>query len=267
MRSSGGEKFVYGLCAVLFALTVLVLYAPILVNALLSVVPRKAGSLHWAEAGGGAYLELFGNVDLMQSLFASVIVAVSASVLSSVIAVVMALYLDSRFAFGRRAIETLIYLPFIMPSMITGLALLIYFTALKVPLSLATVTLGHTIFVLAIAYRLTSVRLTNLSPSLREASMDLGANGWQTFRHIIFPHLQPAILSGVLFAAAISIDETLITLFLSGDRMTLPIRLWSMLRVGFTQEINALVTLVIAGTLVVALFGLRVWKKDGKLEF
>jgi ABC-type spermidine/putrescine transport system permease subunit II len=267
MRRSSGEKFVYGLCATLFALTVVVLYAPILVNALLSVVPRKVGALQWGQAGASAYLSLFANEDLMQSLFASVVVALSASILSSIVAVAMALYLDSRFAAGRKIIEMLIYLPFIMPSMITGLALLIYFTAFSIPMSLVTVTVGHTIFVLAITYRLTSVRLSNLSPSLREASRDLGADGWQTFRHVIFPHLKPAILSGVLFAAAISIDETLITLFLSGDRMTLPIRLWSMLRVGLTQEINALVTLVILSTLAVALFGLRIWRRSGKLEF
>jgi ABC-type spermidine/putrescine transport system permease subunit II len=267
MNRSSGEKFVYGLCAALFALTVIVLYAPIIVNALLSVVPRKLGALQWGEAGSNAYLSLFANEELMQSLFASIVVAISASILSSVVAVMMALYLDSRFAVGRRIIEALIYLPFIMPSMITGLALLIYFTAFAVPMSLVTVTVGHTIFVLAIAYRLTSVRLANLSPSLREASRDLGADGWQTFRHVTFPHLKPAILSGVLFAAAISIDETLITLFLSGDRMTLPIRLWSMLRVGLTQEINALVTLVILATLLVALLGLRIWKRSGKLEF
>ncbi|MEO7381824.1 MAG: ATP-binding cassette domain-containing protein [Paracoccaceae bacterium] len=176
-------------------------------------------------------------------------------------------HIDGPRAMGKSFIEALIYLPFIMPSIITGLSLLLYFSALHIPMSLLTVTTGHTIFVLAVVYRLTSVRLANMSPTLREASRDLGANGWETFRHVTFPHLKPAVLAGVMFAAAISIDETLITLFLSGDRMTLPIRLWSLLRVGFTQEIYALVTLVIVGTLVLALLGIRSWKKSGITQF
>lgn len=266
MRTAG-EKIVYGLCAVLFTLTVLVLYAPILVSALLSVVPSKLGVLQWGDADLQSYHDLLANQDLMQSLSSSMVVAVSSALLSSVVAVLMTLYMDGRNAFGKRFIEALIYLPFIMPSMITGLALLLYFTAFSVPMTLVTVTTGHTVFVLAIVYRLTSVRLASLAPSLREASQDLGSTGWQTFRYVVLPHLKPAITAGILFAAAISIDETLITLFLSGTSMTLPIRLWSMLRVGFTPEINALVTLVILGTLLIALLGMRIWKKAGKMQF
>jgi putative spermidine/putrescine transport system permease protein/spermidine/putrescine transport system permease protein len=138
---------------------------------------------------------------------------------------------------------------------------------MSVPLNLLTVATGHSVFVLAIVYRLVSVRLGNLPRTTREASGDLGANGFQTFRYIILPHLKPAILAGMLFAAAISIDETLITLFLSGDRMTLPIRLWSMLRIGLTQQLFALVTLVILGTLLTALLGIRSWKRMGPMQF
>jgi ABC-type spermidine/putrescine transport system permease subunit II len=257
MMRTGLEKTVYWSCAGLFGLTVVILYSPILATFLFSLVPLNLGKLEWSEAGFQAYHDLLANADMTQSLRDSILVAVSASLIASVFAVLMALYVDSRHAIGKRYIEALIYLPFIMPSMITGLALLLYFSALSIPMSLATVMVGHTIVVVYFIYRLSIVRLANHSPSLLEATLDLGGTEWQTFRYVVLPHLKPAILSGVLFACAISIDETLITLFLSGDRMTLPISLWSMLRIGLTQQIYALVTLVILGTTVIALLGIR----------
>ena len=100
-------------------------------------------------------------------------------------------------------------------------------------------------------------RLQSLPASLVEASSDLGATRWQTFRHVLWPQIAPAVVTGSILALALSFDETLITSFLAGNEMTLPIRLWAMMRVGFTPEINALVTVVllvsIALTIVIGL--------------
>jgi ABC-type spermidine/putrescine transport system permease subunit II len=123
---------------------------------------------------------------------------------------------------------------------------------LGVSRGIATIVLGHTVFVLAITYRLVRTRLQALPRSLLEASADLGANGFQTFRYIVLPQLMSAIVTGALLALTLSFDETLITVFLSGDQMTLPLRLWAMMRVGFTQDINALVTVVLAISIVLA---------------
>ena len=123
---------------------------------------------------------------------------------------------------------------------------------LGVSRGIATVVSGHTVFVLAITYRLVRTRLQALPRSLVEASADLGANGFQTFRYIVLPHLMSAVVTGALLALTLSFDETLITVFLSGDQMTLPLRLWAMMRVGFTQDINALVTVVLAIPIVLA---------------
>ena len=123
---------------------------------------------------------------------------------------------------------------------------------LGVSRGVATIVLGHTVFVLAITYRLVRTRLQSLPRSLVEASADLGANSFQTFRRILLPQLVSAIVTGALLALTLSFDETLITVFLSGDQMTLPLRLWAMMRVGFTQDINALVTVVLAVSIALA---------------
>ena len=132
-----------------------------------------------------------------------------------------------------------------MPPVITGLSLLIFFREVDVPRSLVTVTIGHIVFVLAVVYRTLLSRLQSMRRSLVEASYDLGANRWQTFRYILLPNLKTSILAAAVLAFALSFDETLITLFLASGESTLPLRLWGMMRVGFTPEINALVTLII----------------------
>ena len=177
------------------------------------------------------------------------LVAVGAA---TVLAVAFALYADRDGAIGRRSLELTIYLPFLLPPIVTGLSLLVACAELGVSRGVATIVLGHTVFVLAITYRLVRTRLQSLPRSLVEASADLGANSFQTFRRILLPQLVSAIVTGALLALTLSFDETLITVFLSGNQMTLPLRLWAMMRVGFTQDINALVTVVLAVSIALA---------------
>jgi putative spermidine/putrescine transport system permease protein/spermidine/putrescine transport system permease protein len=113
-----------------------------------------------------------------------------------------------------------------------------------------TGVVGHVLFVLALVYRLLLNRLRSIGASIVDASHDLGASGWQTFRHVLAPSLSSALLTSGVLVFALSFDETLITVFLSGDDSTLPIRLWAMIRVGFSQDINALVILVLAFSVV-----------------
>jgi putative spermidine/putrescine transport system permease protein/spermidine/putrescine transport system permease protein len=119
------------------------------------------------------------------------------------------------------------------------------------------VIIGHTVFVLAVVYRIVLARLQTLRASLVEASLDLGASRWQTFRYVLMPMLMPAIGSAGILAFALSFDETLITLLVTGTDSTLPMRLWAMMRMGFTPDINALVAIILAGTTVAALIAIR----------
>ena len=120
-----------------------------------------------------------------------------------------------------------------------------------------TVIIGHTVFVLALVYRTILVRLQALSRSMVEASYDLGASGWQTFRHVLLPHLASAMIGAAVLSFALSFDETMITILVTGTDSTLPIRLWAMMRLGFTPDINALVAIILALTTALCLIAAR----------
>jgi ABC-type spermidine/putrescine transport system permease subunit II len=235
------------------ALVLLVLYSPVLINALFSAVALDDGQIQWDSFSLAPYRTVWSDPDVISALRNTGVVALVAVSAATVLAVAFALYADRDSAIGRRSLELTIYLPFLLPPIVTGLSLLVASAELGVSRGLATIVLGHTIFVLAITYRLVRTRLQSLPRSLVEASADLGANSFQTFRRILLPQLVSAIVTGALLALTLSFDETLITVFLSGNQMTLPLRLWAMMRVGFTQDINALVTVVLAVSIALAI--------------
>ena len=229
-----------------------VLYAPLFVSLLFSLVEIKRGVIQWDTLSFSPYLTLWSNASVISALSNTAQVAVVSVVIACLLAVALALYTESDGAIGRRVIELVIYLPFLMPPIVTGLALLVASAETGVPRGLATIVAGHAVFVLAVAYRLVLTRLQSLPPSLVQASADLGASRWQTLRLVLLPHLASAVMTGAVLALTLSFDETLISTFLAGDQMTLPLRLWAMMRVGFTPEVNALVTLVLLVSIVLA---------------
>ena len=251
MRSPS-ERIVELIAGVFTALVLVILYSPVIINALFSMVQSQDGRILWDSFSLAPYRSVWSDVDVTTSLRNTCAVALVAVGTATLLAVAFALYTDREGAVGRQSIELAIYLPFLLPPIVTGLSLLVGCAELGVSRGIATIVLGHTVFVLAITYRLVRTRLQSLPRSLVEASADLGANGFQTFRYIVLPQLMSAIVTGALLALTLSFDETLITVFLSGDQMTLPLRLWAMMRVGFTQDINALVTVVLAVSISLA---------------
>lgn len=235
------------------AVVLLALYAPVFLVMLFSVVPYQRGTVLWDEAGLAWYAQLARNGDILAALRQSLVVAAAAVGASLVLGTLLAMWAQSGRAWGRRVVEGLIFLPFLLPPIITGLSLLVFFRNVDIDRGLFTTIAGHAAFLLAVAYRIILTRLAALPGSLVEASYDLGASGWQTFRHVLWPHLATALVTAGLLAFTLSLDETLITVFLAGDTMTLPLRLWAMMRVGFTPEVNALVTLVLVATSLVTL--------------
>lgn len=228
--------------------TLALLYGPLLATILFSFVSRKGGKVQWDSFSLDWYVKLMGNRSILESLQTSAIVGFAAVLVSLVMGMLLAFYANSPNARGRSLLQGVVFLPFVLPPIITGLALLIFFRETAVPRSIATVAVGHIVFVLAVVYRILLSRLQTLRRSLIEASYDLGANRRQTFFYILLPNLRTAVVAAAVLAFALSFDETLITLFLVGGESTLPIRLWGMMRVGFTPEINALVTLIILGS-------------------
>lgn len=236
---------------------VLVLYAPLAVVAIGSFVPAPRGVFDWSAASLDAYRDLPQSRQIVQALGRSVLVSTIAVVASLVFGTVLALYHHWSTARLRHALQLVIFLPFVLPQVVTGLALLIATTVTPVSTGLVAVVIGHIIFVTAIAYRLALMQLQALSHSLVEASLDLGASRWQTVRLVLLPNMAGALGTAALLTFVLSFDETLITLFVVGDTPTLPIRLWAMIRVGFTPEINALVSAILFVSLAIALVALR----------
>lgn len=248
-RSERVADFLAGL---LTAIVLLILYAPVFISAIFSLVEVNDGRILWETASIRNYISLWSNPSVIDALANTAIVAVCAVTISTVLAIALALYAEWPGAMFRRGLETAIYLPFLLPPIVTGLSLLVTSAQLGINRGLATIVMGHSAFVLAVAYRLVLTRLQSMPKTLVEASYDLGATRLQTFRYITLPFLASAITTGAVLALTLSFDETLISVFLAGDRMTLPLRLWAMMRVGFSPEINALVTLVLLVSLILA---------------
>jgi putative spermidine/putrescine transport system permease protein/spermidine/putrescine transport system permease protein len=229
------------------------LYGPILVSATSSFFSIERGSINWNTFGVSAYVKLANNASILSAVTNTLLVGTISVVLSAALGTGLALYYAYGNARGRDVLQFLIFLPFLMPPIVTGLSLLIFFREIDVPRSLITVTVGHVLFVLAIAYRILLTRVQSMSRSLIEASYDLGATGWQTFIFVILPNLKSALIGAGALAFALSFDETMITVLLTGTENTLPVRLWAMMRTGFTPDINALVTVILCVTTMLCL--------------
>lgn len=234
------------------------MYLPVLVVALLSFFSVRRGVVQWESFSFDAFAALAANADLTGVLTNSILIAAAASLLSVAVAAILALLVASRMPRAVVAlVEFMVFLPFVLPPIVTGLSLLIAFREVGLARGLAAVTVGHVVVVLAVVYSTIINRLRALSPTLVAASADLGANGWQTFRFVVLPQMSSALVAAGVLAFALSLDETVVTLFLVGDSSTLPIRLYSLMRVGISAEVNALATLVIGFTTVVAIFAGR----------
>jgi len=181
------------------------------------------------------------------------------SIKAGLLATGMALVLGSAAAFavhrfrffGREVVSFLLLLPIALPGIVTGIALKSFFAFNGIHLSLWTIVVGHTTFCIVIVYNNLIARLRRTSPSLLEASMDLGASSWQTFRYITLPMVSTALIGGALLAFALSFDEIVVTVFTAGAQNTLPLWIYGAIRLGQQlPEVNVVVFAVILLTLV-----------------
>lgn len=251
------DKAATALLILLTAFVFLVLYGPLAVPIVSSFFAVSHGAVDWSQPTTSAYVALTQNDSVLSALWTTLEVGAGAVILSVCLGTGLALYYVSPNARGRSFLQFIIFLPFLMPPIITGLALLIFFREIEFERSLLTIIIGHTVFVLALVYRTILTRLQSLSSSLVEASYDLGASAWQTFRLVLLPNLSTAMVGAAILAFALSFDETMITLLVTGTQSTLPVRLWAMMRLGFTPDINALVALVLLFTTVLCLVAVR----------
>ena len=254
------------LLALVAGFVALLLYGPLFVAIFFSFFRLERNAVRWDSFSFDAYGALVQNEGIIEAIGNTLIVGGAAVALSLIIGTLLAFHYHGGRSRAREVLQFIIFLPFLMPPIITGLALLIFFREADIPRSLVTVVIGHTVFVLVLVYRIVLARLQSLPPSLVEASLDLGASRWQTFRHVLAPSLTSALISAAILAFALSFDETLITLLVTGTSSTLPMRLWAMMRMGFTPDINALVTVILAGSTALSLLALRFVKPPRALE-
>ncbi len=201
------------------------------------------------------YLLLFQNQSILVAFRNTLLIGFFAVLGAAAVGVSSAILLHRYNFKGDKVFQITILLPFLLPGIFTGLALLMLFTSLHVSKSLFTVFIGHTIFCSAVVFKTVQSRLMVMKKNLEEASYDLGANAIQTFIYVTLPNIRTALISGCLMAFVLSFDETLITFFLIGPQLTLPLKIWAMMRGSFNPQVHALAALVFfTSTLLVVIF-------------
>ena len=161
--------------------------------------------------------------DVWEALSLSVRVASISTVIALVLGTLCAAAISRTKFFGREAVSLMVILPIALPGIITGISLRSAFNLADIPFSFWTIVLGHATFCVVVVYNNAVARFRRVSGSLVEASMDLGANSFQTFRHVIMPNIATALLAGGMLAFALSFDEVIVTTFTAGQQQTLPI--------------------------------------------
>ncbi len=248
-------KTITALCMLFLLLPLLVLMAYSF-NASRQVTVWEGFSLKW-------FALTLQDEELWFAIRNSLVIAGLNALVSTALGTMTALAIG-RFAFrGRRWLASLLYIPIVLPEIILGIALLVLFVMLGMPRGFLTVIIGHVTFSFPFVSLLILARVQALDRSQEEASLDLGASPWHTFHHILLPPLFPALLSGFLFAFTMSLDDFVISFFAAGpETVTLPLKVYSMVKFGLTPTINVISTLLILFTLV-SLIAINWMQQDG----
>ena len=182
-----------------------------------------------------------------QALWLSVRAALGATAVAMVLGTLASLAVSRFEFFGRDAISLVVILPLALPGIITGLALRTTYTTVGIDFGLLTIIIGHATFCIVVVYNNSLARLRRVSGSLEQASYDLGADAWQTFRYVTFPQMRTALLAGGLLAFALSWDEVVVTIFTAGAQQTLPIWIFANLFRPIEQPVVNVVALFVIG--------------------
>ena len=198
------------------------------------------------------------------ALVVSVKVAAGATAIALVLGSAAAFAVHRFRFFGRGAVSYLLVLPIALPGIVTGIALLSAMDRFSLRGSILTIVVGHATFCVVVVFNNAVARLRRTSGSLEEASMDLGADGWQTFRHVTMPSLATALVAGGLLAFALSFDEIVVTLFTAGSVQTLPLWIFNQFQLPNKQpEVNAVAVMVILLTFIPVLLAQRLMRDSG----
>jgi len=189
------------------------------------------------------------------------VVAIVSTILSSILGTLLAIGVEK--AKVNSGLDALLFAPMIIPDIVLAIALLSFFTLLEFTLGLHSIILSHVVFNIAFVCAVVRTRLKNFDYSVLEASEDLGANSFTTFRRVMLPMIFPGVLAGSLLAFTLSVDEFIIAFFTAGagsSSTTLPMQIYSMIRFGVTPEINAMATIIMLVSFTLVFMSQRINK-------
>jgi spermidine/putrescine transport system permease protein len=248
---------ILGFCFLYLPLFFLVLFS--FNDNIIPSLPFRGFTLKW-------YRELSYDFVLHEALYSSLIIATATTCISTVIGTLAAFPLvRSTFSF-KRASQALLLLPMIIPHFLMGVALLLFFSFVHLPLSRLTIILGHVVFTLPFAVLIVSTRLYGFDRTLEKAGGDLGASPFRVFWHITLPLIAPGVIGAAMFVFTLSMDEFLITYFVSGQRGTLTMHIWSLMKDGIGPRINALASLLFAVSFLILIIAGWVTRNSGQTQ-
>jgi putative spermidine/putrescine transport system permease protein len=245
-------------------LVVVFLFAPICIVILYAFNSSNVQS--WPIAGLSTrwFSVAWHDPQVRSSLWLSLKAALYATALAVVLGSAAAFGVHRHRFFGREMVSLLLVLPLALPGIITGIALNSTFTFAGIDLSIVTIVIGHATFCIVVVYNNVIARLRRVSDSLVEASADLGARPWQTFRLITLPSISTALVSGALLAFALSFDEVIVTTFTAGAQNTLPLWIFGAIRLGQQlPEVNVVVLAVLVLTVIPVTISVRLTGRAG----
>lgn len=241
-------------------------YIPIILTVIYSFNASKISSV-WEGFSLKWYVELFQDRDLGEALRNSLILAVLSCILAVFIGTSGALGMYRRKSRLNDAVAYVSTIPIMIPEIILGMVFLSIFSLMGLPFGMVTLVIAHTTFCVPYIYSMVKARLVGMDKSLEEAALDLGASPMRVFFDITLPLIMPAILSGVMLAFAMSFDDVVISIFVTGPTVnTLPVKIYTKLKTGVTPEINALATLLLV-VITLLLLGASAINKIGQKKY
>lgn len=250
-----GKHLLLGLHAwIVFAF----IYIPIFVLVVFSFNQERINAV-WTGFTMDWYIRIFSDADLIGSLFNSLLVGGVSTIIATVLGTMLALGMKNYQFPGKRLLDSLLYLPIVIPEIVMAVSLLTFYVFIQLTLGVVSVILAHVTFNISFVFVVVMARLTGMNSQLEQAASDLGATPWQTFRYVTFPLILPGIIAGALLAFTISWDDFLIAFFTAGvGGTTLPMKVYSMIKFGVSPEINAISTIMILFTMILILVVLKV---------
>jgi spermidine/putrescine transport system permease protein len=230
------------------------LYLPLAIVVVYSFNDSRLNA-EWVGFTFDWYRKLLANDEMIQAAANSLLIALVTSLVSTVLGTLAGLALHR---YRLRLLPVLVLVPIAIPEILMGVSLLIFFVMLNVTLGLISVMLAHIAFCIGFVAIVVRSRLAGMDESLTEAARDCGATLWQSFRYVTLPLIMPGVIAGALMAFTLSIDDFVITFFTAGaGTVTLPLQIYSMIKIAVTPEVNAVSTLLMVLTLVLILIASR----------